>query len=129
MYFRAGEWTHIAATWKVDMKQKKREDRAVFFVYINGQKRLRTWDYPRILKTYRPFRIGEIAEWIKIGPANGTFDELRISGIVRYGGDFVPPTEPFVADDHTKALFHFDGTPQAVGAGGGRSTIEYRDRQ
>jgi len=129
MYFRPGDWTHVAATWKIDLKQKKREDRAVFFVFINGKKRLRTWNYPRTLPTYRPFRIDDIAEWVTIGTCDGTFDELRVSDVVRYDGDFAPSKRPFAPDKHTKALFHFDGAPEGVGAGGERLNVEYRDRK
>lgn len=39
---------------------------------------------------------------------SGWFDELRISSIVRYTDDFTPPVEPFVTDEHTLGLYHFD---------------------
>ena len=127
-YFRAGEWTHVAATWAIDITQKRRDDKAKFYVFLDGQKRLRCWPYPRALKSWRPFRIGDIAEWIRIGVnANGTFDELRISDVVRYNDDFAPPTEPFVPDEHTKALLHFDGTPDVFGVNGKKLAVEYRD--
>ena len=128
MYFRAGEWTHIAGTWVIDITEKKRVDKGKFHVFINGQKRRRCWGYPQQLWSYLPFRIGDIDEWIRIGStANGTFDELRISDTVRYEGDFAPPPKPFVPDEHTKALFHFDGAPDGVGTGGKKLKIEYHD--
>ena len=37
------------------------------------------------------------------------FDELRISDIQRYTKDFTPPTKEFTVDEHTRALFHFNG--------------------
>jgi hypothetical protein len=39
---------------------------------------------------------------------SGWIDELRISSVVRYKADFVPPTEPFTTDDDTVGLYHFD---------------------
>lgn len=38
----------------------------------------------------------------------GAIDEIRISAIVRYSGDFTPPMAPFTCDEHTRALWHFD---------------------
>ena len=40
------------------------------------------------------------------------YDELRVSDVMRYAGDFTPPAadERFKLDAHTLALFHFDGT-------------------
>ncbi len=42
------------------------------------------------------------------GFLEGAVDEMRISNVVRYNGNFTPPTEPFACDDHTLALWHFD---------------------
>ena len=129
-YFRAGEWVHLAGTWVIDRTQKQRDDKAKFYVFINGKKRLRVWPYPRALASWAPFRIGEIAEWIRVGPgADGTLDELRISDVVRYESDFDPPTQPFEPDGHTKALFHFDGSAEGLGANGARLKVEYQDRK
>jgi hypothetical protein len=40
------------------------------------------------------------------------YDELRVSDVMRYAGDFTPPSpgDRFKLDEHTRALFHFDGT-------------------
>jgi len=38
---------------------------------------------------------------------NGNIDEFRISDTVRYASDFVPSV-PFVQDEYTVALYHFD---------------------
>jgi len=129
LFFRAGEWYHLAATWKIDLAQKKKEDKALFFVFVNGEKRQRCWFYPHALDSYKPFHIGEIAEWIQIGAnAKGTFDELRISDVVRYNDHFEPPKQALVPDEHTKALFHFDGSAEGSGADGKTLEVEYRDR-
>ncbi len=39
---------------------------------------------------------------------NGDIDELRISTVARYTSNFTPSTAPFVRDEHTKLLLHFD---------------------
>jgi Calx-beta domain-containing protein/concanavalin A-like lectin/glucanase superfamily protein len=54
----------------------------------------------------------------------GLVDELRLSTVSRYSGNFVVPTVPFVADTATAALYHLDesaGTAvrDAVGASPG----------
>jgi hypothetical protein len=38
----------------------------------------------------------------------GLLDELRLSTVARYSGNFVVPTVPFVADAATAALYHLD---------------------
>ena len=39
---------------------------------------------------------------------SGSIDEIRISTVVRYTAPFTPPSEPFVTDPDTAALYHFD---------------------
>jgi hypothetical protein len=38
----------------------------------------------------------------------GWVDEVRLSDVVRYSGNFAPPSQAFVADADTAALYHFD---------------------
>jgi len=57
---------------------------------------------------------------------NGQMDELRISGIIRYTGNFVPSVAAFITDANTLGLYHFNegsGTTAAdvSGAAGGPS--------
>jgi hypothetical protein len=41
---------------------------------------------------------------------------VRVSNIVRYSGSFIPPNEPFITDDNTVALYHFDeGVGNTIG--------------
>lgn len=39
---------------------------------------------------------------------SGWIDELRVSNVLRYDGDFVRPSTAFVPDSDTVALYHFD---------------------
>lgn len=39
---------------------------------------------------------------------SGLIDEVRISNIARYTSNFTPQTTPFVRDQYTKLLYHFD---------------------
>ena len=38
----------------------------------------------------------------------GYLDEVRVSDVVRYSGDFTPPDDPFLVDGNTLLLYHFD---------------------
>ncbi|GBD27467.1 hypothetical protein HRbin30_02814 [bacterium HR30] len=42
---------------------------------------------------------------------SGFLDEVRISKVLRYSGNFTPPSGPFVPDGDTVALYHFDEGP------------------
>jgi hypothetical protein len=44
------------------------------------------------------------------GSWDGYMDEIRISNIARYTGDYTPPTAPHVNDANTQLLIHADGT-------------------
>jgi len=41
-------------------------------------------------------------------PFHGTIDEVRISKVARYLGDFTPSRSRFAPDANTIALYHFD---------------------
>jgi hypothetical protein len=130
-YFpRAGEWIHVAATWDVtDTAQeynpsKYNQASEHFELFINGKKCKRIFSFPGRLKLYlgknfaENFEIANIPEWISVGPANGTFDELRVSDSVRYKEDFTPPTKAYEPDENTKILMHFDNNIDALGNSG-----------
>ncbi|MDW8069805.1 MAG: hypothetical protein RML46_12965, partial [Anaerolineae bacterium] len=62
---------------------------------------------------------------------SGWIDEVRLSSIVRYTGNFTPPDAPFAPDAHTVGLYSFDeGSGTTVldrsGAPGGPSHGERR---
>jgi hypothetical protein len=44
------------------------------------------------------------------GSWDGYMDEIRVSNIARYTGDFTPSTTPFIDDADTQLLIHADGT-------------------
>ena len=50
-------------------------------------------------------------------------DELRISRSVRYRSDFTPNSQPFVLDEQTTALFHFDGSLAGQGTVPGHGEV------
>ncbi|MCS6843286.1 MAG: LamG domain-containing protein [Caldilineales bacterium] len=45
---------------------------------------------------------------------NGFLDELRLSTVIRYSGNFTPPAAPFTPDAQTAALYHFDEGPAGL---------------
>lgn len=134
-YFpKAGEWVHIAVTWDVTdttrkyNKSKYNQASEHFEIFLNGKKCRRIFSTPGRLKLYigesfaKNFDISGIPEWITVGPGNGTYDELRISDIVRYNKDFTLPKKAFKTDKNTKVLMHFDDSINAKGASS--NTIE-----
>src|SRR5690606_19440922 len=45
----------------------------------------------------------------------GAFDDVRLSGTVRYSGNFTPPARPLVLDGNTTGLWRFnEGTGQTA---------------
>jgi hypothetical protein len=42
---------------------------------------------------------------------SGWFDEMRLSNILRYSGDFSPAAVAFPVDSNTVALYHFNDSP------------------
>lgn len=136
---KAGEWTHIAATWDsvkslVDATGENYRREEHFFVFINGKRYMRIGGPGRLRhylgKSYaEDFDLSDIPEWISLpGSADGTFDELRISDTVRYMGDFVPSKTPFTYDEHTKALFHFDGSVEGINSNDQKIIVEFKGK-
>ncbi|NLO08183.1 MAG: LamG domain-containing protein [candidate division WS1 bacterium] len=120
-FMNAGEWVHLAASWKIEDGARGTE--GTFDVFINGQRLESTWNYPRSLTGRDAYELHEANEQIRIGPFDGTVDEMRISNIRRYEGDFQPPRGSLSADDHTLALFNFDGNSEGVSGVAGSSFV------
>ena len=117
LYFQRGRWYHIAVTWKIDGVNS---DIALF---VNGREKsfeifdeelgsvLPTLNYGSMPVPGGPIRFGAGKPCASgaCDPPGEQFDELRISRVRRYAGDFTPPTGPFVNDAYTYLLMHFDG--------------------
>lgn len=106
--FKAGEWNHIACVW--------RKDPPSYAIYRNGRMIAE-------LTEPAPDRKGDGR--LTLGPLAATYDEFRVSRIVRYHEDFVPPGEPLVEDADTVLLFHFDEGLRGSGTG---PLVEFRRR-
>jgi hypothetical protein len=97
--FEHDQWTHVAVVW----------GRGMLAVFINGR-----------LGGKEPAKIeGPLSSPMKalvIGGWLSAIDELRISDIARYTETFRPPLpdREFALDEHTRALFHFNGNCQGV---------------
>ncbi len=109
-FMQRGAWVHLAATWQ--LREGERGTEGTFDVYINGRRMDPTWNYPRSLSGREPYELKEAAEQIRIGRFDGCIDEMRISNVRRYDGDFEPTREALASDENTLALFHFDGDTQ-----------------
>lgn len=103
----------MAPTWTLGACLGVKGD---FGICADDERAEPTWEYSRSLSGRTGYVFGDVAEQIRIGPCDGTLDELRISDIVRYDGHSTPAQMPFASDEHTPALFHFDG--DAVGVCG-----------
>ncbi len=112
--FKPDEWVHIAWVWgwrnnlipRIESSEVHHRDSVlVMEIYVNGKKGNfadNSWEKNLLLETPNIFELPAL---------NATVDELRISDIQRYTGDFDPPTRDteFKLDKHTRVLFHFNG--------------------
>lgn len=90
------EWHHIAGIY----------DGSNMRLFVNGSRVGTTQTSGTVDQTGNPFRIGS-------ADASGDFfigfiDEVRLSNVVRYTGNFVTPRQPFSADSSTVGLWQFD---------------------
>lgn len=122
MFMEKNHWYHFAATWKIDPGRDQRFAKGDFAIYLDGRLQPRGRWYPHALeKVASPFLLGDPGEKIALGPMDGTLDEVRVSNVSRYSGDFEPPRQPFEPDTGTLALFHFDGSDEPYLRGDGSS--------
>ena len=95
------QWTHIAGLY----------DGANVRLVVNGRFEGSTPFSSHLAGTDKHFMIGNR----RAGdyPFQGQIDEVRVSRVARYTGDFIPPQphERFEVDDDTLALYHFDEGP------------------
>lgn len=110
-YLEAGEWYHLAATWRVDGAKNELD------LYINGRKRTDANPVPKLARTAVPGALAGPSRLVRFGsvhlggtlPGGELFDELRVSSVRRYSGDFVMERAPFEPDPSTVLLLHLDG--------------------
>jgi hypothetical protein len=102
----ANAWTHVAITY--DRERTRLFIGGVLMAESDG------WtgklnDSPDTFKVGRRTR-GDDTHSIY----SGLIDEVRVSSVVRYTGDFDVPTQYFKPDDDTVALYHFDEAHETV---------------
>jgi len=98
-----GEWIHIAATFD--------SGTGVGEIFINGTKQTSYTFQDACQGGYnddsdRDFWVGRQSVVSNHFP--GFIDEVRVSNVIRYTSDFTPQTAPFIRDDYTELLYHFD---------------------
>jgi hypothetical protein len=83
-------------------------DGAAMRLFVDGQLTSQVPASGSIVNNTSPIWIGAQngAYWGRV--LNGALDEIRISSIPRYTSNFTPLNSPFVTDQHTVALYHFD---------------------
>jgi len=131
-WFKAGQWYHIAATWRTE--DGKPGDDGHYAVYVNGEPVgpddfgsggiLHYW--PGRVSGGDLFRRREADEPIAIGPLDGTIAQIRISDTVRYQSAFEPPETLPEPDAHTLAQFPLDGNRLGESAGGMEIELELK---
>ena len=93
-----GTWTHCALVF----------DRGDCALYVNGKQAARAQFAPTPLYDGEPFHIGADLDHGRVGYFwNGAIDEVRLSSVARYGGEFTPARR-FTPDPQTVLLLHLD---------------------
>jgi hypothetical protein len=95
--YNYNEWTHIAVVYNSDTQT------AQFFINGTAQSPSSAGSGNAVSDASENLIIGNLSSNYK-----GYKDEIRISDIARYTSNFTPSTSPFVRDEHTKLLLHFD---------------------
>lgn len=109
----AGEWVHVAMVWgPCDMSAftgKSAIRTLTVVTYINGKRGKYKSYSGRLWENY--FAADKPQALVLGRGIEAAYDELRLSDSQRYAKDFNPPSaeERLALDEHTLALFHFDG--------------------
>jgi len=127
---RAGTWHHVAATW--DFRAARQQ------LFVDGRRIAAAgpgktpWPWSTVAvgggKKTRGIGISDadtrsLPMQAFVGgerrcradlSAEAVLDELRISDVARYAGDFDPPRSELKVDEHTRALFHFENEVHGV---------------
>jgi hypothetical protein len=94
MVLQAGQWYHIVATYEAGYAQTFVDGVASGATSVGTLTQGPHLRFGGFSSSYAYFA--------------GDLDEVRISNMTRYGGNFTPPTAPFVSDANTLGLWHFD---------------------
>jgi hypothetical protein len=106
--FQKGEWVHVAVVWGKKL--------AIYVDGKLGKQKPAAMDHPPI----RPIKELVLGHTRAQHNSDAAFDELRISDVERYTEEFTPPgrDKEFEVDEHTRALFHFNGDVKGLSHGG-----------
>jgi len=114
--FEPGQWVHVAWVWGPQPQFGPHHEKLSLMtmqIFVNGR------GARQVI-----FRTGTdgvppdgLPKEMIVGPLDGAIDELRVSDVERYSGDFPPPPRAarWRVDRHTRALFHFDGDTRGEG--------------
>ena len=106
-----GAWHHVAVTRRFSSGELR--------IFVDGAQDVLVGDTSNDIG-YNPAHLNPVpndpflvlgAEKFDASPGHafkGLIDELRLSNVVRYTGNFVAPSAAFVVDTGTAALYHFD---------------------
>jgi hypothetical protein len=115
--FEPGRWTHVAWVWGpkeyTSMVQRDTGRGVATAIYVNGRAAQQyTYNKAGNFPSDVPKSLLLLNVASKVKDKGTAYDELRVSDVMRYTDDFTPPAadERFKLDQHTRALFHFDGT-------------------
>ena len=105
-------WHHVAVTRDASNNAR---------MFVDGILKATTANTPAAVATTGFFGIGEAGDAVtEFFP--GRLDEIRISNVARYTGNFTPQTANFVTDATTVALYHLDeGTGQVLADASGNA--------
>ncbi len=99
----ANAWHHIAGV--------KGYNETSLALYIDGQQKA-TGESTDFYYANAPLTIGR--DSYGSGFFNGILDEVRLSFVKRYTGNFTPPQAPFIPDAQTVGLWHFEEGRDAI---------------
>lgn len=102
--FALNQWYHVAGSY----------DGATMRLFVNGAQVATTATSGNIDTTANPLYIGTVD--LSGDYFAGTIDEVRVSSVVRYTGNFTVSPTPFVADTATRGLWHLDEGSGATAA-------------
>ena len=98
------KWVHIAWTWSREHNRQHGFTSLRMFIYVDGRAG------PCYGNAARYSHMTGLTTLLALHPS-AAYDELRISDMRRYHQDFDPPSRKreLEMDQHTRALFHFNG--------------------